>query len=472
MDFVSTRSGTRADVAAALTRGLAPDGGLYVPSSLPRFEPGDFDGLESLTAIGRRLLAPFFDGSPLATGLDAVCAETFVFPIPLLRLEAVAEPVSVLELFHGPTAAFKDVGARFLAASLQRLEGEPGGQDGGGARDESADPLNGRGPAADPGGRPLTILVATSGDTGGAVAAAFHERPGIEVVVLFPLGRVSPRQQHQLTCWGGNVASFGVRGSFDDCQRMVKQAFTDPELGGRWRFSSANSINVGRLLPQSVYYASASLEHWRASGATTSFVVPTGNLGNGLACVLARAMGLPIGDIVFATNANRTLPDYLATGVYEARDSIATLASAMDVGDPSNLERLRKLFGEADALGDQVTAMSVSDREIERRIAQDAGRLDRVWCPHSATAMHVYDTLPIAVRSDRHWAVVATAHPAKFDTVVEPLIESLGGSAVGRHLEPPPALAALLERPARYVEIEPTLDAFAAALAARRAADG
>ena len=188
------------------------------------------------------------------------------------------------------------------------------------------------------------MLVATSGDTGGAVAAAFHERPGMRVTVLFPRGLVSPTQERQLTCWGGNVAALAVRGSFDDCQRLVKQALQEPALRERFDLSSANSINLGRLLPQTVYYAAASLALWREYGARASFVVPSGNLGNAVACIWARKLGLPIGDIVLAHNANRTVPDYLHSGQWRPRPSIPTLASAMDVGDPSNMERLRSLF--------------------------------------------------------------------------------------------------------------------------------
>ncbi len=434
--FVSTRGGGGGPVSlgSALAAGLAPDGGLYVPERVPRFDSGDFDGAAEPAAVASVLLAPYFAGSGLESELGAIARETFSFGLPL-RPAGAGHP-AILELFHGPTAAFKDVGARFLAACLQRLP-PPAGET-----------------------RPLLILVATSGDTGGAVAAAFHGRSGFEVAVLFPLGRVSQRQQHQLTCWGGNVAAFGVNGSFDDCQRLVKAAFVDPGLAARYRLSSANSINIGRLLPQSVYYACASLAHFRATGRPLSLVVPTGNLGNGLAAVLARAMGLPIGRIVFATNANRTLPDFLASGRFEPRDSIATLASAMDVGNPSNLERLRGLFGDAAALRGQVTAAAVDDATIERTIAAAYRRDGLIVCPHTATALHVWETLPASERDDGDWAIVATAHPAKFEAIVEPLI--------GTGVELPPALAQLLSRPAAMHELAPELAALARGLKERR----
>ncbi|WP_405220324.1 threonine synthase [Lentisalinibacter sediminis] len=428
MRFRSTRSGGSADLVSALIAGLAPDGGLYVPETLPAFSPEDFDGAKTPAQVGEILLAPFFAGSALADALPEVLGETFGFDVPLRSVDAAPTPLSVLELFHGPTAAFKDVGARFLAACLQRIE------DGRGA-DE----------------RPVTILVATSGDTGGAVAAAFHRRPGFRVVVLFPLGMVSPRQQQQLTCWGDNVVSVAVRGTFDDCQRLVKGAFADAELAERHRFSSANSINIGRLLPQSVYHAHAALAHWRQRGEASSVIVPTGNLGNGLAAVMARAMGLPIGDVVLATNANRTIADYLEEGEYRPRPSVRTLASAMDVGDPSNMERLRNLFGEADRLRGSIEARVVEDDVIREQIRRDYERYGLIECPHTATAMHVWEALPAERRQGRHWIAVATAHAAKFPEVVEPLI--------GTTVPVPDALADLLALPAHYEEIDPALPA-------------
>lgn len=433
MRLRSTRGAPAVSLEEALVQGLAPDGGLYVPESLPSFSPDDFDD-DDARSIAMRYLTPFFAGTRLADSIDAIVAETFSFPLPLVDLsQTVNAPLSVLELFHGPTAAFKDVGARFLAACLSRLDAE----------------------VDDP--RPLTILVATSGDTGGAVAAAFHGRPGIDVVVLFPEGRVSPRQQHQLCCWGDNVTSLSVAGGFDDCQALVKAAFTDPTLSTQYRFSSANSINIGRLLPQSVYYAVASTQYLHKHGERLSFAIPTGNLGNALAAVLARAAGLPIGDILLVTNANRTVPDYFATGQYAGRASIATLASAMDVGDPSNMERLRDLFGEAEALRALgLDAVSVDDTEIREQIRRDAARFDFAWCPHSATAMYAWERhLDDAARA-APWAVVATAHPAKFETIVEPLIDAT--------VPVPPALADLLERPAAFSRITPSLDALAEAL--------
>ncbi len=426
MKFVSTRASEPVCLEQAIMSGTAPDGGLYVPESLPEFSIVDFDGLETFSDIATRFLQPFYAGTSLEAELPSLCADALNFPVPLRRLEGQGDGLSVLEIFHGPTAAFKDVGARFLAANMVAI-------------------LAGR-KYAEP---PVTIVVATSGDTGGAVAAAFHRQPGTRVVVLFPDGRVSPRQQHQLTCWGENIVSLAVRGEFDDCQRLAKATFADENLAKQHHLCSANSINVGRLLPQACYYAKASLEHYRTTGKASNFVVPTGNLGNGFACVWAKRMGLPIDRIVFATNANTTIPDFLSSGDWTPRPSKATLASAMDVGDPSNMERLRALCGDAEAIRDVVSAFPVTDAVIRDTIKDEYARHSVAWCPHTATGLHVYRELPESLREGRHWIVVATAHAAKFDTIVEPLL--------GITIEPPPELAALLDWPAHFDTINPAL---------------
>jgi threonine synthase len=428
MRYQSTRGGEQAELVDAVMRGLAADGGLFVPEELPRFSPQDFRG-NSLAEIATELLTPFFAGSTLERELAAICRDAFDFPLPL---KPVAPGLEVLELFHGPTAAFKDVGARFLAAVMERAL----------ARSTDA--------------RPLTILVATSGDTGGAVAAAFHGRRGIRVGVLFPKGQVSPRQQHQLTCWGDNIRAFEVAGSFDDCQALLKTAFTDAGLRRRHRLSAANSINIGRILPQVAYHAAGSLWHWREHGSAAGSIVPSGNLGNGMACVWARAMGLPVREVVLAVNANRTIPDFLATGQWTPRASVATLASAMDVGNPSNMERLRNLLPDFAELRSSVEAYPVDDEQIRAQIAKDHARYGQVWCPHTATGFWVYDHLPPARKAGRPWIVSATAHPAKFEAIVEPVI--------GRAVAVPPSLATLLARPTASTPLQPRLPDFAAEL--------
>jgi len=222
------------------------------------------------------------------------------------------------------------------------------------------------------------------------------------------------------------------------------------------RFSSANSINIGRLLPQSTYYADASLRHYRRTGRKPGFIIPTGNLGNAFACIMAREMGLPIGPIILATNANRTIVDYFETLEWLPRASLQTLASAMDVGDPSNMERLRKLVGEADVLRERLGVLSVTDGQIEASIKQDFAEFGLANCPHTATATHTWRQLDDKLASANDWILVATAHPAKFETIVEPII--------GEIVPLPPELAELLERPARAVSIDPDLGSLAAAI--------
>lgn len=432
MRFASTRGGGAVSLEEALIAGIAADGGLFIPESLPRFDGDDFATCESITDIARGLLAPFFSDSPLAAGIDGIVDETFRFPIPCTALPGTGEGAFLLELFHGPTAAFKDIGAGFLAACLSRLN-----------RTLDAD---------------LTILVATSGDTGGAVAAAFDGRPGIRVAVLFPDGRVSERQERQLTCWGDNVLSLAVDGAFDDCQALVKAAFADKTLATRYRFSSANSINIGRLLPQATYYADASLRHYRSTGRKPGFIIPTGNLGNALGCILAKDMGLPIGDIVLALNANRLIADYLEGAAWEPRSSIATLASAMDVGNPSNMERLRALHGDASALAGRLRVAVAGDAEIEAQIRSVHEEFGIAICPHTATAAHAWRELPDRERRESDWILVATAHPAKFEAIVEPLI--------GEAVPLPPELEAILGRSTAKTRIPATLEALGDALAA------
>lgn len=430
MHYISTRNPEhRVLLSEAIARGIAPDGGLYIPEHFPHFVPGRFDDDTELPEIGTRLIAPFAEGDPLAQSLADICRDAFNFPAPVVPLEKAPAPASVLELFHGPTSAFKDFGARFLAASMERIR-----------KGES---------------RKLTILVATSGDTGAAVAAAFHNRPGIEVVVLYPKGLVSQRQAHQLACWGGNVRTFAVRGTFDDCQRMVKEAFLDPALAETHQLSSANSINVGRLLPQMVYYAKASLELWRETGRRPNFIIPSGNLGNSLACIWARHVGLPIGEIVLATNANQTISEFLRTGEWLPKPSVATLASAMDVGNPSNMERLRSLHPDFEELQAQIGASSVDDIEIRATIRRDSHELDQLWCPHTATAAKVFRRL-LARGARGHWVIVSTAHPAKFNDIVE--------AQTGREVPLPPALAELLARPRHEKELDASLEALRAEL--------
>lgn len=413
MKFASTRGKSPSvTLSQAIDAGLAPDGGLYVPEVFPQYEnlgfKKDAHGNDQFDVVNT--LAPFFEGDPLLPSLEKICENAFNFPTPLRDL---GDGTSVLELFHGPTAAFKDVGARFLAECQSRFSK--------GKR---------------------TVLVATSGDTGGAVAAAYHGRPNFEVIILFPKGMVSARQQQQLTCWGDNIRAYAVRGTFDDCQRMAKDAFKDSRFTNAG-LTSANSINIGRLLPQMTYYAKASMEYIALHGMAPSFIIPSGNLGNSVAALWAKKMGFPIGQIILATNANRSVPDFFESGKWKPQATKATLANAMDVGNPSNIERAIHLYPKMDALREDVSAISVNDDEIKEVITSGV-EFGNVWCPHTATAVKVRETIP----SD-HWIIVSTAHPAKFETIVEPLI--------GKKIEVPIALSALLNKESVYKEIDAVL---------------
>jgi threonine synthase len=431
LKFASTRGDAPlVALSEAIVQGLAPDGGLYVPTRLPGIDRDAIDAGQPLSRIACGALAGFFAGDRLLPMLGKISQAALDFPAPTTAVAQCRERLSVLELYHGPTAAFKDFGARFLAETLERLQ-------------RGSEP-------------PLTILVATSGDTGGAVAAAFHRRPWVRIVILYPKGLVSARQEQQLTCWGDNVMSLRIDGTFDDCQRLVKEAFVDRALGRKHRFSSANSINIGRLLPQMVYYVASSLEIESRTGANACYIIPAGNLGNAFAAVWARALGFPIDRIILAHNANRTVPDYLASGEWRPRPSIPTLASAMDVGNPSNMERIRALYPTISSLREQLSADSVDDAAIRHRIAEDFAQYGREWCPHTATAAEVYRRLSERERRDHPWVLVATAHPAKFNDIVEPII--------GKPVAVPPALERLLRLPQHYLDLPPKLSAVAAAL--------
>jgi threonine synthase len=418
MKYRSTRNGTPAvALSEAIRVGQAADGGLFLPERWPdRRAQGGNPGPD-LARFATDFLTPFFADDFLARDLPQICAEAFDFPLPEIPL---AENLSTLELFHGPTGAFKDFGARFLMACLDRL-----------GRDDA----------------PFTVLAATSGDTGGAVGCAAEGRSAVRAIILYPDGRVSPFQAHQLSCWRAPVTTLKIAGDFDACQRLVKTAFSDPELAGRYRLTSANSINIARLLPQAAYLAFAAHRHAAQNGPEPGFVIPTGNLGHGVAALIARACGAPIGPVRLATNANAALSEWAQSGRFRPRPSVSTLANAMDVGAPSNFERLddRQL----DLTG--LTVERVSDDAIRHRIRLDHDRFGHVWCPHSACAAEAYTRLPSAARKARGWIIAATAHPFKFAESVEPVID--------REVTPPPALSAVLDRSAQARACAPQMGA-------------
>ncbi len=408
-------------IGAAIKQGLAPDGGLYVPCEWPALSKLAADGLP-FAEFATGVLRPFFASDsladavadPLAAGLEAICKQAFNFPLELRALDA---GTSVLELFHGPTLAFKDFGARFLALCLNRIA--------------TSSPL---------------VMVATSGDTGGAVASAFATCSQIPVVILFPEGGISQRQEKQLTVWGEQVRAYAVQGTFDDCQRIVKEAFLSAEWRARFDLVSANSINIARLLPQMAYFAWASLKHFENRGRSAGFIIPTGNAGNAVGALWARHLGFPIREVVLAHNANRTVPDYFNTGDWRPRASIATLANAMDVGNPSNFERVLDLYPDIKRLQEFVSAESVSDEEIKQRIITEHSTSGEVFCPHSATALHLRRR-----RGAEDWIVVSTAHPSKFEAIIEPLLR--------KSLPVPASLEEMLSRKSQKTVIIPHLEA-------------
>ncbi len=399
MKYCSTRNpSVTYTLSQALQQGLAHDSGLIVPQAWP-----NVSHLHQATDLGypqfaAQLLTPFFDDDQLASSLPAICQYALNFSVPIKTLN---DHAYILELFHGPTLSFKDVGARFLANCLARLTDD----------------------------KPITVMVATSGDTGSAVAAAFHTQPNIRVVILFPEGKISTRQQQQITCWGDNVLAIAIDGTFDDCQKLVKSAFADPDWQQMTQLNTANSINIGRLLPQMTYYAYSSIQFHKQHDGPAHFIVPSGNVGNVTAAYWAKQLGFPIGDIILATNANTTIPDFLKSGDYQPRKSIETLANAMDVGNPSNFERLRQLFGSDQQLQQYLQAYSVSDSQIEAAILDCHQQYGVILCPHTATAYHVYKNFA----DKKPWILVATAHPSKFETIIEPLLKF--EMAVPEHLQ-------------------------------------
>jgi len=444
MRFVTTRGRAPAvSFATALFEGLAPDGGLYVPDTIDPWTTGELSRLptRTLTEIALRALRPFVRGELDAATLEAVVVEALDFPIPLVEVEP---GIYALELFHGPTLAFKDVGARVMARLMAALH---------------------------QGDTPLTVLAATSGDTGSAVAHAFHRVPDTRVVILYPDGRVSPTQEAQLTMFNGrqtNVRAYAVAGSFDDCHRLTREVFGDAELRACMRLTSANSVNVGRLLPQTVYYfhAIAQLANARAGRAGAPVArdlrpvvisTPSGNFGNLTAGLMAKRAGLAVERFIAATNINDVVPEYLTTGRFEPRASAQTIANAMDVGHPSNFERMLWLYGnDVDAMRRDVIGRRHTDEEVRttiRRIYETRGYL---LDPHSAIAYRgllgqVGQVGPAGI-------FLATAHPAKFGEIVEPI--------VGRPVETPAPLAEALAMPRHIIRIGASLDALRSLLTA------
>jgi threonine synthase len=414
MRFISTRGAAPpVSFKAALFAGPAPDGGLYVPEALP---PLNFLPLRdaSFVDLGTAIAASLIGDEIPHLMLQKLLTEALNFEIPL----ALVGDQAVVELFHGPTFAFKDIGARVMARLMAHFNDDA---------------------------TPLTVLVATSGDTGSAVADAFHGLDGTRVVVLFPDGAVSPVQEAQFTTLGGNVTAVAVAGTFDDCQRLAKEAFADERLRAETRLTSANSINIGRLIPQMFYFAHTALQ----SSTPIVVSVPSGNFGNLTAGLMAWKLGAPIHRFVAATTLNDVVPRYLRGGTYQPRPSIRTLANAMDVGNPSNVERIRWLFDDdLDAMRAMVLPSVHTDEEVRRTIHDVFDRFGYVCDPHTAIA---YAGLAVFTDDNYPTAFLATAHPAKFKEVVEPLVRA--------HIPLPRELGDAMARPRNVERIPPTFAA-------------
>ena len=441
MKCVSTRGQAPAvSFKEAVLAGLAPDGGLYVPSQLDRRPESFWSALRGKSfhdiaiAVANELAGDEFDGATLTN----LIRDALSFPVRLVELDRGR--LGVLELFHGPTFAFKDFGARtlarFLALTLRQAQGHP----------EPSRGVSARGAAASSasqveGMSQLTILVATSGDTGSAVAQAFFGVEGTRVVVMYPEGKVSAIQEAQFTTLGGNVTAVAVQGTFDDCQRLAKEAFADGELRSRVALTSANSISLGRLVPQMFYYAYAAMQSPDHKPLVVS--VPSGNFGNLAAGVMAWKLGAPIHAFAAPTTVNDTVPRYLDTGRVEPRPSVATLANAMDVGNPSNLERLQWLFGgDVQKMRALISSNRHTDDEVRAAIAELHKKYSYVADPHSAIGY-------LGAKGRSHALFLATAHPAKFREVVEPII--------GQPVPLPDPLAEALSRKKVVQRISPEL---------------
>lgn len=419
MKFVSVLGRSPAvNFREALFSGMAPDGSLYIPEHIPSLPQSFFDQRtdQSLHHMGWRVASLLIDEIP-EHDLKQLIERAWTFPIPLVKLE---ENLYLLELFHGPTLAFKDVGARFMAQALSYFLG----------KEE----------------KNVTIAVATSGDTGSAVAHGFHNVPHIDVYVLYPSGKISKLQEQQMTTLGGNIHAVEVEGTFDDCQRLVKQALADHDLVQARNLTTANSINLGRLIPQITYYLWATAQLQSSLGERSLFeakptvVVPSGNFGNLTAAVYAKWMGAPIGKFIAATNANDVVPEYLKSGTFTPRPSLQTYSNAMDVGNPSNLARLQALYGhDVQKIRQDIDAASISDEETVLEIKFTYERTGYILDPHTAVGVATARGVRAFRENSSPIIVAATAHPGKFPEVIE--------KALGKHFPSPPALQEALNRP-------------------------
>lgn len=413
--FSTNRKSATVSFREAVLIGQPDDKGLYFPVSIPKFPAQLLGNLANLSEaeIAFLVIKPYIGDSIADERLFEICQKTVDFPFPLVE---ISDKISALELFHGPTLAFKDVGARFMSRCLQHFSAEIS--------------------------RKTVVIVATSGDTGGAVAHGFHNVEGVEVVILYPKGKVSRVQELQLTTLGGNVITLEVQGTFDDCQFLAKQVLTDVDLRKRVFLTSANSINVARWLPQQIYYLFA-LKEW--VGPPPVISVPSGNFGNLASGMLANRSGLPVEKFIAACNANDVVPEFFRTGNYLPKPSVSTISNAMDVGDPSNFIRILEMFdNDQNAVRKTLKAVSVSDERTAKTMRDVHNEYGYILDPHGAVA---YTALAdhLENRPNTRGIVLETAHPVKFDTVA---------TIIGNHIVMPEGVKHLESRVKHSIEID------------------
>lgn len=430
MKLYSTRNkGQYVSLKDAVMKGLPDDNGLYMPSEIPALPESFIKNLKrfSFQEIAFTIADTLFQGAIPKPDLQKIIEGAVNFPAPLVRLD---EQKYILELFHGPSLAFKDFGARFMAQLMSYFN-----------RGESQE---------------LVILVATSGDTGGAVAAGFYRAPGTQVVILYPSGKVSMLQEKQLTTLGHNITALEVNGTFDDCQDLVKQAFLDQTLTSRIRLTSANSINISRLIPQAFYYYEA-YKQLPDDGRETVFCIPSGNFGNLTAGLIAQRMGLPVSHFIAATNINDVVPEYLSSGIYTPRPSTPTISNAMDVGNPSNFARMLDIYESGvqgstwNNMRESISGYAYTDAQTREGVRELAQQYGYIIDPHGAVGYLALKEFQES-HSGTKGVVLETAHPSKFLNEVE--------SILGLKIEIPSRLAELAQREKRVIEMAPRFDRF------------
>ncbi|MEO6284563.1 MAG: threonine synthase [Dyadobacter sp.] len=430
MIFYSTKTASlKASLEGAIFHSLPPDNGLYMPEHIPAISEEFLADIENRTfkEIAIEITSTLFEGEITRSEIETIIDNAYDFEAPIVK---ITPDDYVLELFHGPSMAFKDFGARFMAAIMSYFL------------------LRSK--------KEIKILVATSGDTGGAVAQGFYKIPGISVTILYPSGKVSDIQEKQLTTLGYNVTALEVAGTFDDCQRLVKEAFLDPELNQKFNLASANSINIARLIPQSFYFFAAYAQ-LKKLGRPIVFSVPSGNFGNLSAGLLAYRMGLPVEHFVAATNLNNAVPRYLETGSYDPAPSIETISNAMDVGSPSNFVRLKRFFNDDwKSVTEKISGFYFTDEQTQKAMREVYGNANYVMCPHTAVAYRGLQEYRKKNKSNFTGVFLSTAHPAKFIDLVE--------ETLGKSIEIPERLKSLLSIEKESVKINADFTEFKALL--------